>query len=371
MKDNIPTVQDGEDKGIQESKCVRDELNTILSDKSLRKAGMPVFLEALKAAPALGGIISVGEKILMGLRQLEEDTRRERLIGYLTGLIHIRREDLDIRRDDLLAVIRKLQEDDEWDKLEYYVHLTVNLAESDLPEAMRYHFISMVSGMTCFQIEFTRQLYIRRTIPLKGYLSSEDAMEELLDKDDGITRRAVRTLIDWGLIREDSEERTWAKRGYDLTTDLTTLMTLLFHSADLQPDVLNLVAKDTADVILIRSNNVYKDLFNSYLPSVLSKAGLTVEVVRDTDNHQHNTYAPRYLMTRGMQNGSTGKNYINVHVLRNTDPQFTPKPPDRDFMIEEEVFRGSAWNKNDTEQQLRQCLDEVARYVVQLHQTTP
>lgn len=373
MSDNGSTEQNGADNGTPES--VGSALLTLLRGKGLRKAGTDILLEALKQSPVVGGLVSVGEKVLTSFHQLQENTRRERLIGYLAGLHHIRREDLPIRQDDLLAVIRKLQEDDEWAKLEYYVRLTVSLAESDLSEEMRYHFITMISGLTCFQIEFARALYIRKTIPLKGYLSCEEAERALIYQKNGLTIRAVTSLTAWGLIREYRERGTnvQAEPPYELMEEMTTLMTLLFHPDDLQPAAINLEAKATADVILIRGTGPDSSLYETYLQSALREAGLTVKVVEHKSDHRHHTYAPLYIQTR-LQEASDGSRdrYISICMTRSPErPPIKLESPDGSFNIPEAIFRQTASDKGPAKQKLREKLGSVVWYVSQLRQAKP
>ncbi|HAK3430677.1 TPA: hypothetical protein H1R55_003628 [Salmonella enterica] len=85
---------------------------------------------------------------------------------------------------------------------EYYTRLTVSLGCTPLsvmPEDLRYHFIRLVSSLTCYQIAFARELKIRKTVPVRGTASFEEAELALTGLDSGMAMQAVRALQNAGL----------------------------------------------------------------------------------------------------------------------------------------------------------------------------
>ncbi|EBC5053125.1 hypothetical protein CQT90_19230 [Salmonella enterica] len=80
---------------------------------------------------------------------------------------------------------------------EYYTRLTVSLGRTPLsviPEDLRYHFIRLVSSLTCYQIAFARELKIRKMVPVRGTASFEEAELALTGLDSGMAMQAVRAL---------------------------------------------------------------------------------------------------------------------------------------------------------------------------------
>ena len=50
---------------------------------------------------------------------------------------------------------------------------------------------------------FSRAFYLRQTVPLKGYLSTEEAVRELTECEEGMIQRAIISeLVSRGLLRE-------------------------------------------------------------------------------------------------------------------------------------------------------------------------
>lgn len=56
----------------------------------------------------------------------------------------------------------------------------------------------LVSALTLHQIDYARELYIRKTIPLQGYDTEEVTERELTGRTDGMSRQALNTLLNWG-----------------------------------------------------------------------------------------------------------------------------------------------------------------------------
>lgn len=69
------------------------------------------------------------------------------------------------------AIVTKLLLDDEKRKTEFYIKLTIELARSDLDPDLKIYYINTLSELTGADIDFARKLYIRQTVPLRGYTS--------------------------------------------------------------------------------------------------------------------------------------------------------------------------------------------------------
>ena len=116
----------------------------------------------------------------------EDLERFNRIRDYLLGLSDYTREQMDgdLSSGELLAILRRLQEDDEAGKTHFYVRLTVSLAECNLDANQRMHFLRMLSALTLFQIQYARELFIRKTVPLRGYSSLEQTERALTGRSD-------------------------------------------------------------------------------------------------------------------------------------------------------------------------------------------
>lgn len=327
---------------------------------------------ALKKIPLLGDTLDVLEPLFQGIAAMEKDQRRKRINDYVFGIAHINRGEIDITKEDFLAVLKKLLQDDETAKTEYYARLTVSLAESSLDTGMKIYFLRMVSELTCAQILYAREFVIRKTIPLCGFLTTDEAERDLTSSDSGIDLRGLNTLKNWGLLKE-AQEPPKAKVSvgplYDITDDLTVLMSFLFHPDEMKADVINKEAKADSDVIIINHYCSVNDLYVNHLQSVLSKAGLTVSVVERNDNYRKEKTARCYIYNNAMSKGRSHKEYINIFVLQKPDPNDSPinlSSPDRSFEIDREIFMGTGNAAEKDALLLCETLDQVAEYVLKL-----
>ncbi|VDY42174.1 Uncharacterised protein [Salmonella enterica subsp. enterica serovar Daytona] len=214
-------------------------------------------------------------------------------------------------------------------KTEYYTRLTVSLGRTPLsvmPDDLRYHFIRLVSSLTCYQIAFARELKIRKTVPVRGTASFEEAELALTGLDSGMAMQAVRALQNAGLLKEKTYlPREQKPEGilYETTSDFTTLMGLLFHPSDFEPETVDLQRKEISDIIIVGKIGFIDNLYVTYLPAALKKAGLNAKFVESNDKHFTTDWAPLYLQT-----GIEGEGYdrrIKLYLTRESLPPWKSK----------------------------------------------
>ncbi|ECF6887238.1 hypothetical protein OC68_22635, partial [Salmonella enterica subsp. enterica serovar Newport] len=193
---------------------------------------------------------------------------------YVLGVVRDEQynDTVEFREEDVIPVIRKLAADDETAKTEYYTRLTVSLGRTPLsvmPDDLRYHFIRLVSSLTCYQIAFARELKIRKTVPVRGTASFEEAGLALTGLDSGMAMQAVRALQNAGLLKEKTYlPREQKPEGilYETTSDFTTLMGLLFHPSDFEPETVDLQRKEISDIIIVGKIGFIDNLYVTYGP---------------------------------------------------------------------------------------------------------
>lgn len=310
---------------------VREEAKAITGNKKLTKLFQDLGKEAIKQVPLVGGMVTTADKIFHGLAEIEDTERQQRLKDYVIGILENYQEDVEFRTEDVLPVIRKLATDDEASKTKYYTRLSINLGRMDVsrfPTDIRYYFIRMVSELTCFQIEYAREFYIRDTIPLCGYPDCKSAVTEFLCENTGPHLHARRHLVNWGLLEEKSSALLsgGTRTDYSRTEDLNLLMEYLFRPYELLPDVIGRTGKAVFDVIII-NNLELGDLFPTALRERLERAGLTVGMTDRVSDHQHQMVARRYVwncLTSQYPHGQEQK-IVEFTVLD------APLPPDGGF----------------------------------------
>ncbi|ELS1594123.1 hypothetical protein R4918_003665 [Salmonella enterica] len=254
-----------------------DELRTIGHEVTVTKAFGKLGMLAVKGIPVVGPVIDAAKELSQGLIDRENRERQRRLQDYVLGVVRDEQynDTVEFREEDVIPVIRKLAADDETAKTEYYTRLTVSLGRTPLsvmPDDLRYHFIRLVSSLTCYQIAFARELKIRKTVPVRGTASFEEAELALTGLDSGMAMQAVRALQNAGLLKEKTYlPREQKPEGilYETPSDFTTLMGLLFHPSDFEPETVDLQRKEISDIIIVGKIGFIDNLYVTYLPAPL------------------------------------------------------------------------------------------------------
>ncbi|MHB9323104.1 hypothetical protein ACP3TG_29080 [Phytobacter diazotrophicus] len=307
-------------------------------------------------------------KLIRLLADVEQEASSERIEQYILGILNVTRGEMagDIAgiRDNMLAIMRKLLQDDDARKTHFYVRLTVSLAESDLDHDTRLHFIRMVSTLTHYQIEYARDFVLRHTQHLCGYVSQEEAELALTTRDDGKSRQALNTLVSWGLLKAIPAPPKHTSPGpslYDPTDDMKTLLRFMYHDADMLPESIAYKAKKYVDVLISPDLCAADHLYATFLPELLQEKGLTVHVADKAENFRMTHTARRYIRLQSASNGD-GKEFINIYLLRSPDWTVPVGYPDRTVPVEKDLFylTEKAYSPKPEEKKLRRVLSEVA-----------
>jgi len=308
-----------------------EEFRTIGREMTVTKAFGKLGMLAVKGIPVVGPVIDAAKELSQGLIDRENRERQRRLQDYVLGVVRDEQynDSVEFREEDVIPVIRKLAADDETAKAEYYTRLTVSLGRTPLrvmPDDLRYHFIRLVSSLTCYQIAFARELKIRKTVPVRDTASFEEAELALTGLDSGMAMQAVRALQNAGLLKEKTylpREQKTEGILYEITSDFTTLMRLLFHPSDFEPETVGLQRKEISDIIIVGKIGFIDNLYVTYLPAALKKAGLNAKFVESNDKHLTTDWAPLYLQT-----GVEGDGYdrrIKLYLTRESLPPWKSK----------------------------------------------
>lgn len=339
----------------------KDELMAIVGDKRVA-----TFIKLIAEETAPGKATKAFRQGYRALIKLEHEQRQNRLADFIMGIAKDNAEIPDIPPEDFLAVVRKLLQDDEDEKVWRYVRLCVMLARSTLDPDTRLYYLRMTSELTVSQINFARELYLRNGIPLKGYRSTDAAQSELTSAENGMTLRALSTLSNWGLLR--AINGLDGRVSYALTPDMQQLMELLFSPQDLTAEAIGRKAKDTPDVIIVNHIKSVNDLLLTHFRQTLEKKGLSVEVVERNDNFREMMHARCYI-TNHLHNGKStygqSEEYVNMCVLQHPDDSITKfENPNRKFQVTKDSFWGKGPGQYGGADLLIKELDKMAAYVV-------
>ncbi|MFL9691652.1 MULTISPECIES: hypothetical protein [Aeromonas] len=340
-----------------------EDFFAIINDPGFKKTISRTTWAIIKKFPIAGDLLEVLSETVAGLADQERVFRQQRLVDYIRGVAQIRRDHLDIQDEDLLIAIRRVIDDDEAGKAEYYARLTVNMVENNVKQAEKLHFLTMLSELTCSQINYALEFYIRDTIPLCGYSDIDSAVGELVNKNDGRSLRARSILVSWGILHEVQDGASGVI--YKRTEDLNKLVSFLFHEMDRQPNAIGKDQKLAFDVIIVDCMKSTENLYCTYLHKRLEEAGLRVDIVERVSDHQLQKIAKRYVWNNKLVEMSGGhKEYIQIVTLDTPPSVGSPQSESlRQFRLEIDKFnsnfsRGSNISKSKAE--LMKILDKVA-----------
>ncbi|QJT82324.1 hypothetical protein [Kosakonia sp. MUSA4] len=341
------------------------------NSRALRALCREMGVEALKQAPVVGTIFESGVKLIRLLADVEQEACQERIEQYIQGILKATRgemdDDLTRMRNNMLAIMRKMLQDDDATKTRFYVRLTVSLAESELDHDTRLHFIRMVSALTHYQIRYAREFVLRTTKHLCGYVSQEEAELALTTRDDGQSLQALNTLISWGLlktVRETPVAGPPPPSRFESTADMETLLRFMYDEDDMLPENIDCTAKTHVDVLITPDLCAMNHLYATFLPKLLEEKGLTVYVAGKAEEFRTTHTARRYIRLQA-SNDNDRKEFINIYILRLPDWKVPVGNPDRTVRVEKNLFYldEKPFSPKPDPKKLRQVLTEVAGIV--------
>ncbi|HCR3981002.1 TPA: hypothetical protein OOF39_000411 [Kluyvera ascorbata] len=344
---------------------IRNELSDVLNDTGVRKILMKTLKSGIRQTPGLGTALTLLEEGYQEVIALETKQRRARIEQFVTGLSLSLPGQADISEADFLAVLHKVLQDDEEEKIWLYVRLLIKLGNGTFDKDTRFHFINMTYSLTFKQIKFSRELYLRKTLELKGYDTKEEAELALTDNPEGMTQRALSVLTSWGLIREDRTGPIRAVPRYLLNDDMHTLIDLLYDKRDLTPEEIGRELKDRPDVIILTSMRSDKELFVTELPQSLERQGLNVDIMSGNSDHQKTKLAPLYVFLRTGEENIHYRRQECTYICVRTTPD-TAGDSLVTVRILSSIFNGTDISKTSRDT-LRDKLNRVAEGVLRLH----
>lgn len=253
--------------------------NVMQHRKVLKETG----LAFAKSIPLVGPHIEAAEKMFTLFSEINATTCRDRFNRYIMGIGEICDDEVDISREHFSALVKKLVLDDEDKKTEYYIRLTVSLARSSLNDDEKLFFIHILSGLTCFDIEYARKLYITTNSPIRGFKSAATAQVDLTSQKNGLYLRSLNKLISSGLIYEAINTHPERNRLFHFTEELETLLGYLFNRDDMLPASLGMETKKSYDVVLIEKDEPFDEFCRKRIYSELKASGYCVHIAKNED----------------------------------------------------------------------------------------
>lgn len=345
---------------------IQNEVANIYNDKGIREILYKFVKSGLKKVPGAGTVLTLLDEGYQAVLEMEQKQRHARVEDFVTGIARTLPDQADISAEDFLAVLRKVLQDDEQSKIWLYVRLIVKLGTGTLDRDARFHFIHLTYNLTFKQIMFARELYLRKTLELRGYNTREEAELELTSTKNGMTQRALFTFTNWGLIREDRSGDIRRDPLYVLNDDMNTLINLLFDARDLDASVIDKELKDRPDVVILTSIKSDGNLYETELPQALEKQGLKVVILPNNSGHEKETLGGIYVELSTESRPQHYRDEINTCVgVRMTPDKNGVKLVN--VRIGQAIFNGSDRSRTSLDS-LRDKLNQVRDGVLRLHQ---
>ncbi|WP_017802551.1 hypothetical protein [Winslowiella toletana] len=316
--------------------------------------------------------VSLAAEVLQCYSKMRDDQLQNRFLDFVMG---IRDAELNIELDDLTAecfdaIVTKLLRDDEKRKTKYYTRLAIGLAKSGLGADDKIYYINTLSELTGADIDFAKKLYISQTIPLCGYTSLREAEGKLTSSKQGIIKKSLRQLINYGLLEEDRSGEIKKNSYYNMTDELANLVSFIFSHEELDPQNVGEIQKEAFDVIIVDHMHSVDNLYIEYVKDFLTQKKFSVGVVKPRDDFKLQKTAKLYInnVIARATVAHTEKEFIQIWVARDPDTSSTKLvSPDRAFSkIEMEIFCALKNSPSNAKTSLLKSLTEVAEYTSML-----
>ncbi|MCL8572048.1 hypothetical protein NAB35_00170 [Proteus mirabilis] len=143
-------------------------------------------------------------------------------------------------------IIDYVMKDTENDKLEYYINLTLNIANSRFTIKERRDVVNILKSLTVYDIQLAKRYYIYNKYELKGFKNRDEQLISLLPKDNGLSLKSTNNLLSNGLLFNNS---TLNIIKYEITDFLEDFILLIHEKESSILIGLDVCEKDRFDVI--------------------------------------------------------------------------------------------------------------------------
>ncbi|EPL8679517.1 hypothetical protein N0P70_005516 [Klebsiella michiganensis] len=303
-----------------------------VKQKKYQETAKLIVAVAVKNTPVLDTVFSTLESMSETFEKIEKDERAYRITNYLAGIYKYESElrDKDLSRSDFISIVNKVAADDEGEKLPFYVKLTIALAEGGFSQKQKTYFIRLLNNLTVYEIQYAKELYTRKTIPLIGYPSFDDAQEVLTESKDGASLRAINALISWGLIDSFMNDLS-GRDKYDIGDNMTAFINMIYDRSDITAESIGEQPKELYDLIIIDRHSM-NNMYTEFLSELLSKHNIRVGIVNRTESidgtltldvHLNKVWAPYYLHNQDLVQSRDvgGMKYVQIALGRDGKAQ--------------------------------------------------
>lgn len=262
-------------------------MNIINKNKALIKVFVHLIKDTGKLLldPHIGNTSSIIEGLVINSRSLYDEINKKKLYELYMGI-----EQLDdntekkFTKENLAFLIKKFIQDDEENKTHFYSKLAINISKSDLPDEQRIDFISMLSNLTVYDINFMKKVYIYDTFDIKGFKNNAEQLLKISDTHEGREIKSINKLYSNGLIFEPNRGKS-AGQYYKTTEYLKVFISMLFDNEKLTPIAIKEHEKNKSDIFFMRNVEYVskKKYYDELIIQPLKELGYSLII--NTDNY--------------------------------------------------------------------------------------
>ncbi|MBA0199474.1 hypothetical protein H0250_02985 [Pectobacterium carotovorum] len=312
-----------------------------------------------------GNAISIIKSLVENTREYYKEINKQKLYDFYMGLYELD-DDVEIKmtEDNFAFLIKKFIQDDEIIKTKLYSRLAINIAKSEFSNEERIDFISTLSDLKSYDIDFARKFYIYENFNIKYTKNKEEILLKISESQDGRQIKSLNRLHSNGLIFEHGKGKA-AKQYYKATDYLNDFIRIIFDENDLTPDIIDECEKNKSD-IFFRQNHEYfsrQPMYDEKIIKPLQEMGYSVITNSDTYG-PYNDSSDIYFSVdndKPFVELSDKKSYLSLIIETNEEIFFDQKkiPQSRYHICSDYLIEGSENNINSIKNILQSYIDQV------------
>ncbi|WP_337237534.1 hypothetical protein [Proteus faecis] len=197
-------------------------------------------------------------------------------------------------------IIETVMKDTEKDKLEYYINLTLNIANSDFDTQERRDITRILKSLSVSDIELAKKYYVYGTYELVGYQNIAEQLSLLYGDDDGFLLKSINSLQSNGLIYDSSKGKVSNIIYFQNTGLLNQIVRLICKKEEIEPIVYNLKEKEIYDILII-DHVIYNKGRGDRLINNLQKINISAKFIdsEEVDNFEyHGKYFLNHIVSK-------------------------------------------------------------------------
>lgn len=339
----------------------------------IKDAVTEVGIKLAEGLPVVGSAVGVIKGLVENSKNLYDAINRQKLYDFYMGIYELDDDkEKYITKENLAFIIKKLLQDDEEQKSNFYSRLTVNVARSEHSERERIDFISVLSNLSCNDIDMAIRIFVHEKFKIKSYKNTQEQLVNISKTKIGNELKSLNTLMLNGLIYEPVKGKAGIQY-YAMTEFMEHFLSLIIDESKLTPESLRLERKDKSDIFFEQDYEYMRNkaVYDEKIIKPLEDLGYTVKV-REKIYGPYNDDCDIYIRLNKEKPfreidkiDKIGKiNYLSMMILTSEEMFFSDKPLlDSDYKYNVSADLLSHYDTTEIMRQLKFNLDEAMKYV--------